>query len=244
MARPFRCRRIESLPVFRSFSPDDAVPAETVLMTVDEFETVRLIDGEGLNQEACASRMEVSRTTVTAVYDSARKKVARMLSEGCRLVISGGKYSAKPASVPEEIAKKGESVMRIAVTYENGEVFQHFGHSAQFKFYDVENGRIALERVADTDGAGHGALAGYLKAAGADVLLCGGIGPGARVALEEAGIKLVAGVSGNADEAARAFCDGSLKSDPDAGCAGGHHHAGHGHDGECGGHDGCGGHGC
>ena len=74
MPRPFRCRRIGQLPVYRSFSPDDITAMESVQMTVDEFETLRLLDDEGLTQEACASRMNIARTTVTAIYDSARKK--------------------------------------------------------------------------------------------------------------------------------------------------------------------------
>ena len=78
--------------------------------------------------------------------------------------------------------------MIIAVTYQDGQVFQHFGHTEQFKFYDVENGLVVKEQLADTSGSGHGALAGFLKAAKVDVLLCGGIGAGAKTALVQAGI--------------------------------------------------------
>ena len=74
MARPFKCRRIEQLPVYRSFSPDDITAAESVQMTVDEYETLRLLDDEGLTQEVCAARMNIARTTVTAIYDSARRR--------------------------------------------------------------------------------------------------------------------------------------------------------------------------
>ena len=80
--------------------------------------------------------------------------------------------------------------MKIAVTYENGTVYQHFGHTAQFKVYDVENGKVLASRVIDTNGSGHGALAGLLQALGAEVLICGGIGGGAQMALAEAGIAL------------------------------------------------------
>ena len=73
MPRPVRCRRIEQLPLYRSFSPDDINPDEQVRMSVDEFEALRLLDDEGLTQEACAARMNIARTTVTAIYDSARK---------------------------------------------------------------------------------------------------------------------------------------------------------------------------
>ena len=82
MPRPVRCRRIEQQPFCRSFSPDDIVSAECVEMSVDEFEAFRLLDNEGLTQEACAARMNIARTTVTAIYDSARKKSRTHLSTG------------------------------------------------------------------------------------------------------------------------------------------------------------------
>ena len=72
--------------------------------------------------------------------------------------------------------------MRIAVTYENGQIFQHFGHTEQFKIYDVEDGKIVSAKVVDTNGSGHGALAGVLAGIGTDVLICGGIGGGAQMA--------------------------------------------------------------
>ena len=88
--------------------------------------------------------------------------------------------------------------MKIAVTYENGEIFQHFGHTEQFKLYQVEDGRVVSAQVLGTDGSGHGALAGFLARAGAEVLICGGIGGGARSALAEAGIRLYPGAAGSA----------------------------------------------
>ena len=86
--------------------------------------------------------------------------------------------------------------MKIAVTYENGQIFQHFGHTEQFKVYEIEDNTIISFKVIDTNGQGHGALAGLLKTLGADVLICGGIGGGAQMALADAGIKLYGGVSG------------------------------------------------
>ncbi|MBR0381726.1 MAG: DUF134 domain-containing protein [Eubacterium sp.] len=239
MARPIRCRRIERLPVYRSFSPDDIRTDESVRMTVDEFEALRLLDDEGLTQEACAARMNVARTTVTAIYDSARKKVADALVHGKRLLITGGRCEFAPVEIKQHIMKKGSSTMRIAVTYENGEIFQHFGHSEQFKLYDVKDGKIIGEQVIDTNGSGHGALAGFLQAAKADALICGGIGMGAQMALADAGIKLYAGVRGSADEAANALISGTLEYDPDARCD----HHGHHHEGDCG-HDHCADHHC
>ncbi|MBQ2402184.1 MAG: NifB/NifX family molybdenum-iron cluster-binding protein [Lachnospiraceae bacterium] len=132
--------------------------------------------------------------------------------------------------------------MRIAVTYENGQIFQHFGHTEQFKVYTIEDGKIVASEVIDTNGSGHGALAGVLSGLNADVLICGGIGGGARMALDAAGIKLYGGVTGDADKAVEAFIAGSLDFNPDVQCShhGDHHHD---HDHECGNH-GCGEHHC
>ena len=125
--------------------------------------------------------------------------------------------------------------MRIAVTYENGQVFQHFGHTEQFKVYDVADGKVVSSQVVDTMGSGHGALAGFLTACQADALICGGIGGGAQMALAEAGIRLYAGIQGDADQAVAALLDGSLSYGTEANCD----HHGHDHGGECGDH-GCG----
>ena len=130
--------------------------------------------------------------------------------------------------------------MRIAVTFENGSIFQHFGHAEHFKLYEVENGRITASRVVSADGFGHGALAGFLKGMDVDALICGGIGSGAQMALAEAGIRVYGGVTGDADAAAAALASGTLDFDPDARCD---HHGEHHHDGACGSH-GCGGHSC
>ena len=129
--------------------------------------------------------------------------------------------------------------MRIAVTYENGEIFQHFGHTEQFKVYDVQDGKIVDTKVVDTQGSGHGALAGVLTALNADMLICGGIGGGAQMALASAGIKLFGGVSGNADAAVEAFLKGELAYNPNVQCN--HHDHNHGEGHNCGEHS-CGGH--
>ena len=129
--------------------------------------------------------------------------------------------------------------MRIGVTYENGEIFQHFGHTEQFKLYDVENGEIKQTQVVDTNGQGHGALASFLTNAGVEVLICGGIGGGAKAALAQKGIELRGGVSGNADEKAQAYVDGTLEYNAAVECT---HHHDHDHE-NCSEHDHhCGGH--
>lgn len=122
--------------------------------------------------------------------------------------------------------------MRIAVTYENGQIFQHFGHTSQMKLYDVENGQVVKAEVADTTGSGHGALAGFLSARNVDVLICGGIGGGAQAALAQAGIQLRGGVTGSADDAVQAFLAGTLDYNADVRCEHHDHHEAHGHCGE------------
>ena len=131
--------------------------------------------------------------------------------------------------------------MKIAVTYENGEVFQHFGHTEQFKLYEVSGGKLLHTQVVDTNGSGHGELAGLLAQLGVDTLICGGIGGGAQSALTEAGIRFYGGVSGSADAAVQALLDGSLGYDPEARCD--HHDHAHGAGHTCGEH-GCGEHSC
>lgn len=132
--------------------------------------------------------------------------------------------------------------MKIAVTYDNGMVFQHFGHTEQFKVYDVEDGAVRASRVVDTNGSGHGALAGFLRELGVEVLICGGIGGGARTALAQAGIRLYPGAAGEADAQVAAFLAGSLHYNPDTVCA--HHHHAEGHTcGEHGSEHHCGEHG-
>ncbi len=132
--------------------------------------------------------------------------------------------------------------MRIAVTYDQGQVFQHFGHTERFKVYDIEGGEIKMATTVNTNGKGHGSLAGILQDLKVETLICGGIGGGAKRALSEAGIQLYGGVSGEADRAVADFLAGKLSFNPDVVC---NHHGEH-HGGEHGencGHHHCGGEG-
>lgn len=127
--------------------------------------------------------------------------------------------------------------MKVAVTYESGQIFQHFGHTEYFKVYEVEDGKVIRSEVVGTDGQGHGALAGVLNRMQADVLICGGIGPGAKTALADAGITLYGGVTGETDTAVEQLLNGTLQYNPDVPCT--HHDEAHGQAGSCGEH-GCG----
>ena len=98
--------------------------------------------------------------------------------------------------------------MRIAVTYDHGNIFQHFGKTENFKVYEVENNQVISSEVISSNGSGHGALAGLLDGQNVDVLICGGIGGGAQAALTEAGIKFCSGAQGDADQAVEAYLKG------------------------------------
>ena len=125
--------------------------------------------------------------------------------------------------------------MRIAVTYENGQVFQHFGHTEEFKIYEIEDGKVISTEIIGSNGSGHSALAALLDERKIDVLICGGIGGGAQAALAERGIELCAGADGNADQAVEAYLHGELVN-TGANCN--HYGEGHScHEHGCGKHD-------
>lgn len=122
--------------------------------------------------------------------------------------------------------------MKIGVTYEKGQIYQHFGHTEQFKIYEIQDGKVISSQVIDTNGSGHGALAGFLQGNQVDILICGGIGAGAQNALKEAGIQLYGGVSGEADVAVEALLKNELTFQPNVQC----NHHGEQHHGNCGEH--------
>ena len=175
MARPVKRRRVCGLPPVGAFRPEGGPGGPVIEVTVDEYEAVRLIDLLGLTQEECAAQMNVARTTVQAIYDSAREKLACMLAEGRPLTVQGGTYDLcgqaehccgrrcrhrgggggrcengrltcreegrcpGRSGVEQNRMKQEGQNMKIAVTYENGQVFQHFGHTERFKIYEVED---------------------------------------------------------------------------------------------------------
>jgi len=254
MARPNKQKRVFSMPKGRFFSSlPMANQGTSIILEIEEYETIRLIDYRGLTQEACAQQMNIGRGTVQSLYAEARKKIARFIVEGINLQISGGnfelcdtmkqQYAQSPTRGGQE-SKEGNTPMKIAVTYDNGEVFQHFGQTSQFKIYEIADNKIASSTIIDANGLGHGALVGFLKDQGITTLICGGIGAGARNMLTEDDIQLLSGASGKADEQVASFLAGNLATSAANEC---HHHEGeahaHCHGGE--GHGNCegGGHG-
>ena len=121
--------------------------------------------------------------------------------------------------------------MKVAIPYEAGQVFGHFGHSAAFMVYEIEAGKVVSSTLLPTNGSGHGALAGFLAELRVDTLICGGIGAGAQNALTQAGIRFYGGVSGDADDAVNALLAGRLAFNPQVRCD---HHDHHGEGHHCG----------
>ena len=142
--------------MYPRFQPEGRSDAGCVVLTMDEYEFLRLVDFERRTHEQCAELMDVSRTTVTEIYETARFKLADSIVNGKRLEIAGGNYRLCDGSANQTCGKKckkaghsssdekGANIMRIAVTYENDNIFQHFCHTAQFKIYDVEDGILYI----------------------------------------------------------------------------------------------------
>ncbi len=147
--------------------------------------------------EQCAGQMTISRTTVTEIYERARGKLQTVLLMGKHFVfpavimyyvmVQHGRTAEKKcrkinhALKDQDVGRREKEAMKIAVTYEDGSVFQHFGHTEQFKVYEVTDGKIVDAQIVSTEGSGHGgALAGMLSEQKVDVLICGGIGGGAQ----------------------------------------------------------------
>ena len=172
MPRPIKCRKVCHFPDILEFRPSnkngrrgEEDEKEVILLTVDEYETIRLIDKEGYSQEQCAGFMQIARTTVQRIYEIARKKVADAIIDGHPLRIEGGDFRIcdgksskcglggcyKQEFYQKYATEKGEGIMRVAVTYENGQIFQHFGHTAEFKVYDVQDGKEIHSEVVDTN---------------------------------------------------------------------------------------------
>ena len=239
MARPQKERKV--CPGIRGYRFRGSDDAQVVKIPMDELEALRLCDLEEHSQERAAGEMDISRGTLQRLLYSAHKKIAFALLYG-RTLQTEGRHAPETvcrerdcrfcAETYRKIPKTGGKSMKIAVTCENNEVFQHFGHTPEFAVFTVEEGKIVSKRILPCGDTGHGALAGLLKEGGVDLLICGGIGGGAQMALAEAGVKLIGGAAGNVDEVVAAFLKGELSVDPNFQCH--HHDGGSGH--KCGDH--------
>lgn len=220
MSRPQKCRRVCAEPRFSQFAPQGVQGRETIILSTDEYEVFRLVDYENKTHEECAKQMDISRTTVTEIYDSARKKIAKFLVNGLSLKISGGNYricdgsasccmgrkcgraadAVQSISNPEKI-EKPQGVVRVAIVCENEDVSPHFGHSQSFVLYDVKDGDIIFKNTVKLSNVPRGTLPDILKEFHADKLICDGIGTVALGRLQENGIEIFSEISGSVEQA-------------------------------------------
>lgn len=243
MARPRKCRRVCSLPEVNRFGPlNGGFEAEgQLVMTVDEYETIRLIDLEGLTQEECAGQMHVARSTVQGIYMSARQKLAELLVLGKVLTIDGGDYSLCDGMGPPcgracrwrrhrgygasgtenheetDTQRREEKTMKLAIPVDSkgldAKVSANFGRANGFLFYDTKTkAESYVENAARMARGGAGIQAAQTVVdQGAAVLLTPRLGGNAADVLDEAGVKIYRSVDGTARENVAAFEEGGLK---------------------------------
>ena len=232
MSRPQKCRRVCAEPRFTEFSPRGVSSRDVITLSTDEYEVFRLVDYENKTHEECAKQMDISRTTVTEIYDSARKKIAKFLVNGLSLKIQGGNYRICDGSAPccmgkmcgrtteaaqnpaePEMVEKEQGSVRLAIVCKGDDIFPHFGHSESFVLYDVKDGVFMQKNLVKLNGIQRGALPGILKKFLVDKLICDGIGTVALNALYANGIEVFSGISGNAQQAFNSWLNGCLNCD-------------------------------
>lgn len=219
MPRPISERLVRGSPRSRAFKPAGTPLRDlvTVTITLDELESVRLADLEGLYQEAAAASMGVSRQTFGRIVEAARRKIADALVNGKALEIDGGII---------QMTQTDKNEYRIAVPTRDGEVDPHFGSCRGFTLFDVKGGSISKEEFFPApEGAGcKSSAASSLAKAGVRVMLAGGMGEGAVRVMASFGITPVRGVAGPVRAAAEAYAAGRLS---DNGVVCDHDHEGH-----------------
>ncbi len=161
-------------------------------------------------------------------------QMAQLCDKGEIEKVSENKLPSNIANIEKLLVGLKEDKMKVAVTYENGEVFQHFGHTENFKVYTIEKGKVISSEIISSNGTGHESLAGMLKELGINTLICGGIGGGAKMALAQEGLTVYPGTSGNTDDVIKSFLDGTIKYNPNIQCS--HHSHEEGHSCHGGGH--------
>jgi len=229
-------KTIRSTPATRVFTPLEGEPTTVqggIILLLEEWEALRLVDYAGLEQTEAAISMGISRQSVQMLLSSARSKLARVVVEGLPLRIQG---DPKQTGKSDTSLIKRNSRMKIAVTAQNTQVFPHFGRTPEFYIVTAEDGKITDENIIQAPAEGHGALVSFLVSQDVDTLICGGIGGGAVNSLRAAGIQIYAGASGPVKEQVLSLLSGQLPQQGEANCD--HHDSHeHGHEHDCGHHN-------
>ena len=226
MPRPKKCRKVCHFPRALAFLPAESTDEKNaIVLTVDEYESLRLIDREGLSQELCGEHMQIARTTVQLIYTAARKKLADALVEGRALLIDGGDYRLcqgdgsfqgcsqcfKRGLLEQYPRPSGADTLRVAVAMEQDTVARHFACAEEFRLYDIRAGKLVACHTVDAGSDDYAVIIGVLGALETDALICGAMGDGARAALDGNSVRLYANVSGDADLAVEHLLAGTLR---------------------------------
>ena len=193
-------KTIRSAPTVRAFMPLGDLPPRgesEIVLLLEEWEALRLVDYAGMEQTKAAQSMGISRQSVQMLVSSARTKLARAAVEGLPLQIIGEQELNDQTNLRYE---ERTNKMKIAVTAQHTQVFPHFGRTPEFYLVDADEGKIREEKIIAAPAEGHGALVGFLVSQGVDTLICGGIGGGAVNGLRSSGIKIYAGTLGQVKE--------------------------------------------
>ena len=234
MPRPQKDRRVCSHPRSRCFAPIEPISNGEVKLSLDELESVRLLDLVGMSQEATGEQMQIGRATVQRIYEDARRKIADALVNGKSLIIEGGNIAFcedAQCAMCEISTYKGEDTMIIAIPVEGTEIFGHFGHAPQFRLVTVEKNEVLATEIIDAPPHQHGFLPGFLVEQGVDTVIANTLGQGAIDRFNRLGVAIFSGLSGNADEAVLKVIKGEVL--PNAQACTHHHQEGmHHHHGE------------
>lgn len=230
MARKIARKRIGAKPIAKEFKPIIEKSIDPIIcekdtklsLDIEEWEAMRLVDYLNVERIKAANAMGISRQTINLLLKSARTKIARALVEGLSLSIEHNLNADFVLHDNRFLGRRKD--MKVAVTHEQGKIFEHFGRTQEFEIFNVEKGEIIESNIIGAPAEGHGAIVGFLNKQGVDVLICGGIGPGAVNSLKESGIAIYAGASGDVRVQVEAFLKGQLPEKGEANCN--HHHEG------------------
>ena len=253
MPRPKQCRSVECPPEAKGFRPFGCGcirNREAVTLQIDEYEAIRLIDHEGLSQENAAQKMQVSRPTLTRVYDRARKAIAEAIVDNKILQIGEGNVEYYGQWHLNNTTNHIEEMKKIAIPTADGKLYQHFGKASQFTFVTIEEGKVSSKETVDAPPHAYGVAPRFVLSHNATEVIAGGIGAMPVTMLMEAGVEVHIGApSLPVDEIIAKYLNGCLTFDENNVCADHHHeHGGEGHhhedgmghhhgEGPCGGND-------
>lgn len=228
MARPKLSRLIKKAPNVAGFEPygNACISAEPVLLQFDEYEAIRLLDYEGMQQVEAANVMNISRPTLTRIYNSARQAISKALVEGRPISMTGGNIDFENY----QQLKANITIMnqKIAIPTIDGKLCAHFGKAPQITMATVVDGKITETEVLDSPEHIHGSLPKFIASHSCTNVICGGLGQGAIDKLNEYNIQVHKGAPTiEVEELLTQYLNGSIIY-KDGGCPGGHHHHHHG----------------